>query len=269
MESDFDVLSTQVFVQIIAWTLVLCAFVIPIFRYLGHRHAFLPYKKGIVCKIVQWILACVLMFDIGKFGYLFLHYPWLDEPQPSPASMYRQLETTAQSPLFGFANDQQLAILTALAAVVLGICWTTYAFSYKPSPTSWWKKACKFVAYLLLSVTILGFRVHTGADVVVYGGIALVALLLLRVARVHPPKDDDERAEMKESDAPVAVVAKSNAPTRQLDETSRHPEEAVNGSSRKQEAPSAPADSSRMYCKYCGKSIKRNAAYCRYCGHKL
>lgn len=269
MESEFDVLSTQAFVKIIAWTLVFCIPLGKFFQYLGHRNAFQSYQKGIVCKIVQWVLACVLMFDIGKFGYLFLHYPWLDEPQPSPASMYRQLETTAQSPLFGFANDQQLAILTALAAVVLGICWTTYAFSYKPSPTSWWKKACKFVAYLLLSVTILGFRVHTGADIVVYGGIVLVALLLLRVARVHPPKDDNEPAEKKESDTPVPVVAESNAPTRQLDEPSRHPEEAVTHSSSAQKAPSAPADSSMMYCRYCGKPIKRNAAYCRYCGHKL
>lgn len=269
MESDFDVLSTQAFVKIIAWTLVFCIPLGKVFQYLGHRHAFLPYKKGIVGKIVQWVLACVLLFDIGKFGYLFLHYPWMEVPQPSPASMYRQLETTAQSPLFGFANDQQLAILTALAAVVLGICWTTYAFSYKPSPTSWWKKACKFVAYLLISATILGFRVHTGADLVVYGGIALAALLLLRVARVHPPKDANKPAEMKESDTPVPVVAESNAPTRQHVEASRHPEEAEVHSSSAQEAPSAPADSNMKYCRFCGKPIKRNAAYCRYCGHKL
>ena len=269
MEFEFDVLSTQEFVQIIAWTLVFCIPLGKVFHYLGHRNAFLPYQKGIVGKIVPWVLVCVLLFDIGKFGYLFLHYPWLEEPQPSQAALVRQLETTANNPLFGFANDQQLAILTALAGVVLMICWTSYAFAYRPSPTSWWKKACKFVAYLMISVTILGFRVHTGVDVVVYGFIALVTLLLLRVARVHPPKDSNEAVEVKESNAPVQVVEEDKAPTRQREEANKHPEEVATHSSREQDAPSVQADSCMMYCKYCGKPIHRSAAYCRYCGHKL
>lgn len=184
----FDVLSNYDIIKIVIYAMVLCSFLVPIFHNLGLRDAVINYKKGTVRKIIPWVILCVLVSNIGNLGCQLYQYPWSVEPQPSQASMYRQIRSMCEYPIWGFANDYQLPILSTLAGVVLWVCWTVYAFSFCPSATSWWKKVCKVIAYFLLSATILGFYVHELKDFLVYGVILLVVFILLKVAHVRKPK---------------------------------------------------------------------------------
>lgn len=184
----FDVISNDSMVRIIFYAMFCCGILVSVFKYFGQRDAINNYKKGIVRKVIPWVLLCVMLCEVGILGYQLYQYPWSVEPQPSQASMYRQIRSMCEYPIWGFANDYQMPILSNLAGVVFWVCWTAYAFSFKPSATSWWKKACKVIAYVILSATILGFYVHEFKDFLMYGVILLVVFILLKVAHVRKPK---------------------------------------------------------------------------------
>lgn len=184
MES-YSVISNENIIQIIVFAMFCCCILAPFFQYFGHRDAIDNYKKGIARKVIPWVLLCVMLCEIGLLGYQLYLYPWSIEPQPSQASIYRQTRSMCEYPLWGFANDYQLPIIKDLAGVVFWICWTVYAFSYKPSATSWWKKACKIIAYILLSAIILGFQVHELRDFLFYGVALFVVFVLLKIAHVR------------------------------------------------------------------------------------
>lgn len=184
----FDVLSNESIFKIVIYAMICCGILVSVFKYLGQRDAIDNYKKGIVIKVIPWVLLCVTLCEVGLLGYQLYQYPWSVEPQPSQASMFRQIRSMCEYPIWGFANDYQMPILSNLAGVVFWVCWTAYAFSFRPSATSWWKKALKVVAYVILSATILGFYVHEFKDFLVYGVILLVVFILLKVAHVRTTK---------------------------------------------------------------------------------
>ena len=66
------------------------------------------------------------------FVYRCIDYPWDLEPQPSQASIYREISYMgSRYPLWGWANDYQLPLLTSFAGVLLWFSWTIYAFNFK------------------------------------------------------------------------------------------------------------------------------------------
>ena len=105
---------------------------------------------------------------------------------PSQASAYRELRYMNDFTIFGWANDYQLPVLSSLSGCILLFCWTIYAFNFKPSDTTWWKKLCKLLAYIILSFIILGFQLHSFYDLLIYAIIFFIIVLLLKLARVRP-----------------------------------------------------------------------------------
>ena len=137
------------------------------------------------------IVFCILLSDICLFIYRCTEYPWGLEPQPSQASIYREISYMGSGyPLWGWANDYQLPLLSSFAGALLWFGWTIYAFNFKKSDTSWWKKACKVIAYLLISITILGFQFHQIRDLLDYAIIIVIVIVLLRIAHVKPLKQE-------------------------------------------------------------------------------
>lgn len=163
---------------------------LPLFNYWGSRNPAPGYKKGIVAKIVPWVLLCIFISEVCLLVVGLANYPWSTPAEPSQASIYREVNyISLGNPLFGWANDKQNLILRNYTGSILWLCWTVYAFSFRKSLTSWWKKACKVVAYLIFSALILGFSIHELRDSLVYAAIAGIAFLLLWIARVKPVKE--------------------------------------------------------------------------------
>lgn len=166
-----------------------------VFGYLANRDAS-PHQptKSLWRKILPWVIFCILLSDICLFVYRCIDYPWDLEPQPSQASVYREINYMGSGyPLWGWANDYQLPLLTSFAGVLLWFSWTIYAFKFKYSDTSWWKKACKIIAYILISVTILGFQIHEFGDLLGYVIILVVFIALLWIAHVTPEKQEENK----------------------------------------------------------------------------
>ncbi len=163
-----------------------------IFSFLAQRDAiFPPQKKGLLRKIIPWIVLCIFLSDISLLIYRISYYPWDIEPQPSQASIFREMNYMSSGyPVWGWANDDQLPIISTLTGALMWLCWTVYAFQFKPSATSWWKKVCKVVAYLTLSMIIIGFNMHELSDVGLYIGLIIVIVILLWIAKVKHQKND-------------------------------------------------------------------------------
>ena len=186
---EFHVLSNVTFISIMAYGLMSLVVLLPLFNYWGSRNPAPGYKKGIVAKIVPWVVLCIFISEVCLLVVGLANYPWSTPAEPSSASINRELEyVPSDNPLFGWANDGQNLILRNYTGSILWLCWTVYAFSFKKSLTSWWKKACKVVAYLIFSALILGFSIHELRDSLVYAAIAGIAFLLLWIARVKPVK---------------------------------------------------------------------------------
>lgn len=187
---DFHVLSNDTFIGILTYGLMSLVFLLPLFNYWGSRNPAPGYKKGIVAKIVPWVLLCIFISEVCLLVVGLANYPWSTPAEPSQASIYREVNyISLGNPLFGWANDKQNLILRNYTGSILWLCWTVYAFSFRKSLTSWWKKACKVVAYLIFSALILGFSIHELRDSLVYAAIAGIAFLLLWIARVKPVKE--------------------------------------------------------------------------------
>ncbi len=187
---EFHVLSNVTFISIMAYGLMSLVVLLPLFNYWGSRNPAPGYKKGIVAKIVPWVLLCIFISEVCLLVVGLANYPWSTPAEPSQASIYREVNyISLGNPLFGWANDKQNLILRNYTGSILWLCWTVYAFSFRKSLTSWWKKACKVVAYLIFSALILGFSIHELRDSLVYAAIAGIAFLLLWIARVKPVKE--------------------------------------------------------------------------------
>lgn len=186
---EFHVLSNYTLMGIMAYGLLSLVVLLPLFNYWGDRDPSPDYKKGIVAKIVPWVLLCIFISEVCLLVAGLANYPWSAPAEPSQASIYREInDISLGDPLFGWANDKQNLILRNYTGSILSLCWTVYAFSFRKSLTSWWKKACKVVAYLILSALILGFSIHELRELLVYAVIVGFAFILLWIARVKPVK---------------------------------------------------------------------------------
>ena len=149
---DFHVLSNTELIAIFMYGVLGIIIPIMLFSWLAKRDAVGEgYKKGILAKIMPWLLLCVLIAQFAVFVLECVHYPWSIEPKPSKASMYREIRYNNSGELiFGWANDHQRLLLSNYANCILLLCWTIYAFKFKPSDISWWKKLCKIINYVTL-----------------------------------------------------------------------------------------------------------------------
>jgi len=93
--------------------------------------------------------------------------------------------------LWGWANDWQLQILSSLGGTALWLFWTIYAFKYRASETSWWKKTCKVMAYITISISVLGFNIHSFIDFVWWGIVLIIVVVLLKISSVKKPLQED------------------------------------------------------------------------------
>ena len=182
------------------------------FGYFAQRDALsLQTKTSFVRKFIPWLILMILLSDICLFVYRCVDYPWNIEPQPSQASVYREMTYMgSRYPLWGWANDYQLPLLSSFTGCLMWFGWTIYAFNFKASGTTWWKKICKVVAYLILSVFIYGFNLHELRDLWIYAGAIIVVVVLLWIAKVRPSneqtkKTNEEKLEIEEI-APAPVV---------------------------------------------------------------
>ena len=200
-----------------------------VFSYLGQRDASINYKeKGIIRKYIPWIILCIFLSELSLLLYRYIDYSWDIEPQPSQASAFREMNYLGSGyPIWGWANDYQLPIVSALTGSIMWLCWTVYAFNFKPSDTPWWKKICKVVAYFILSATILGFYFHELRDLWLYVGVIVVITFLLWLAKAKPSqkeisKPSEDRNDIKESvPTPVACeVTKNEDPSRYMPNSS-------------------------------------------------
>ena len=152
--------------------------------------------KGILRKVMPWIVLLLFISELSLFIYRAIDYPWNLTPEPSQASMIREVNEVRVSrygesaiyPVWGWANDYQFDLLSVFSANILWLCWTIYAFYFKPSDTSWWKKTCKVMAYIILSAFIYAFRFHYYEELLVYAIFPLVVFVLLWLAKVRTPK---------------------------------------------------------------------------------
>ena len=183
---EYHVLSNSEMKTILMLCIFLGSILCPIFMYFAKRDASNSnIKKGLMGKIVPWLVLMILISQVVLLTYQLFSYPWNIEPQPSQASVYREMEYLGSDyPLWGWANDYQLPILSTLAGCIMWFCWTIYSFKFKSSDTIWWKKVCKVIAYLIISATILGFYIHELRDISGYLIISAIVALLLWVARV-------------------------------------------------------------------------------------
>ena len=190
---EYHVLSNNSMISILFYGVIGGLALGAIFSYLGQRDSSIITKeKGIIRKAIPWIILCIFLSELSLLIYHYVNYPWDIEPQPSQASAFREMNYLGSGyPLWGWANDYQLPIVSILAGSIMWLCWTVYAFNFKPSNTSWWKKVCKVVAYFILSATILGFYVHELRDLWLYVGVTVVITILLWLAKVKvSPKEN-------------------------------------------------------------------------------
>lgn len=153
-------------------------------------------NKGLLRKVMPWIVLLIFLSELSLFIYRAIDYPWSLTPEPSQASMIREVNEVrvtrygepAIYPVWGWANDYQYDLLSAFSASILWFCWCIYAFNFKPSDVSWWKKLCKVIAYLILSAFIYAFSFHYYDELLVYAIFPLVVFVLLWLAKDRKPK---------------------------------------------------------------------------------
>ena len=195
---EYHVLSNIDIVKIIAFGLMAGLFLaICVFVNLAKRDASKQeIGKGLLRKVMPWIVLLLFLSELSLFIYRAIDYPWNFVPEPSQASMIREVNEVrvtrygepAIYPVWGWANDYQYDLLSAFSASILWFCWCIYAFNFKPSDVSWWKKICKVIAYLILSAFIYAFRFHYFDDLLVYALFPLVVFILLWLAKDRTPK---------------------------------------------------------------------------------
>ena len=152
--------------------------------------------KGLLSRVMPWIVLLLSFSELSLFIYRAIDYPWSLTPEPSQASMIREVNEVrvtrygepAIYPVWGWANDYQYDLLSAFSASILWFCWCIYAFNFKPSDISWWKKICKVIAYIILSAFIYAFRFHYYDELLVYAIFPLVVFALLWLAKARTPK---------------------------------------------------------------------------------
>lgn len=204
----YHVLSNEDMELILQAALFIGTFLIPLFSSsLGQRNAMPESKdKGLLRKAAPWIVFCIFISELSLLVFRCIDYPWDIDPQPSQSSIFREIRYVGSGyAIFGWANDYQLPVLSSLAACVMWLWWFVYALNYKPSDTSWWKKTLKVIAYLILSITILGFQLHEGRDLWWYVGIIAFIVILLWIAKVRPSKKENMISE-EEVDIVVDMV---------------------------------------------------------------
>ena len=189
---EYHVLSNGDIISILRNVAITTFFMWPLFSYLASRDASSrDTKKGLTRKVIPWVLLCVFLSDIALLVSRLYDYPWNIDAVPSQASAYREMQYLPTGfVLYGWANDYQLSILSSLSGAVLWFCWTIYAFQFKPSATSWWKKTSKSIAYIIISITIFGFQLHQFGDLWGYAIILVTVILLLWIAHVKPEKQN-------------------------------------------------------------------------------
>ena len=305
---EYHVLSNNSMISILFYGVIGGLAMGAIFSYLGQRDASIVTKeKGMIRKAIPWIILCIFLSELSLLLYRYFDYPWDLEPQPSQASAFREMNYLGSGyPLWGWANDYQLPIVSALAGSVMWFCWTVYAFNFKPSDTSWWKKICKVVAYFILSVTILGFYVHELRDIWLYVGVIGVITILLWLAKVKvsPKENPSPReeiitisneetplvSEQKDNENPMRFMPNSSAflqplPTDDIETPSINEsvvsepvsEESSIPQQIQEEVVVEPpkqsvvniVDIELMYCKHCGKRIEVDSTFCKYCGKRV
>ena len=187
---EYHVLSNWDIISIIRNVVIAAFFMWPIFSYLAGRDTSSKNtKKGLTQKIISWVLLCVFLSDIALLVSKLYDYPWGIEAVASKASAYREMQYLPTGfVIYGWANDYQLPILSSLSGAVLWFCWTIYAFNFKPSDTSWWKKTCKVIAYTIISIIIFGFQLHQFGDLWGYAMLLVVVVALLWISHVKPEK---------------------------------------------------------------------------------
>ncbi len=196
---EYHVLSNFDIVKIIIYGLMAGQLLaLGVFLNLGQRDASkLEKDKGLLRKVMPWIVLLIFLSELSLFIYRMIDYPWNLAPEPSQASMIREINeahvTRYGEPsiylVWGWANDYQYDLLSAFSASILWLCWTFYAFNFKPSDTSWWKKVCKVIAYLILSAFIYAFRFHYFDELLVYAVFSFLSVFfLLWLAKVRTPK---------------------------------------------------------------------------------
>ena len=200
----YHVLSNLDLVKILTYGIFGSFIVIMVFYTFARRDASPNQpQKSIWGKIIPWLVLCILLSDISLFVYRFIDYPWSIEPQPSQASTYREIRYMGSGyPTFGWANDYQLPLLSVYAGAIMWLGWTIYAFNFKRSDTSLWKKILKIIAYLIVSATILGFNMHELKDVIMYLISYAVVGIILWIAHVKPTK------QMKSPKTETVVITK-------------------------------------------------------------
>lgn len=189
---EYHVLSNFDITKIVMYGLVSLAALGPMFSYLASRDSIPNEKeKSWFKKIIPWVVLLVFISDVALLASKLLAYPWDMEPVPSQASAFREMQYLPTGiVLYGWANDYQLPLLSPLTGAILWFCWTVYAFRFKPSATSWWKKTCKVIAYIIISITIFGFQLHQFGDLWGYAMILVAVIVLLWIAHVKPEKQN-------------------------------------------------------------------------------
>lgn len=189
---EYHVLSNFDITKIVMYGLVSLAALGPMFSYLASRDSIPNEKeKSWFKKIIPWVVLLVFISDVALLASKLFAYPWDMEPVPSQASAFREMQYLPTGiVLYGWANDYQLPLLSPLTGAILWFCWTVYAFRFKPSATSWWKKTCKVIAYIIISITIFGFQLHQFGDLWGYAMILVAVIVLLWIARVKPEKQN-------------------------------------------------------------------------------
>lgn len=188
---EYHVLSNGDIISILRNVVIAAFFMWPFFSFLANRDASSKdIKKDLVRKLIPWVLLCVFLSDIALLISRLYEYPWDIEAVPSQASAYREMQYTSTGfVLYGWANDYQLPVLSSLSGAVLWFCWTVYAFNFKPSDTSWWKKTCKVIAYIIISIIIFGFQLHQFGDLWGYALLLVVVVALLWISHVRLKKN--------------------------------------------------------------------------------
>lgn len=190
---DYHVLSKGDLITIFSQGSGFCVLILmPIFIYLANRDSHVcEEKKSMFRKIIPWLVLLIFLSAAALLATRLLYYPWNVEAQPSQGSIYREMQHFSDEiPFYGWANDYQLPLLSSFCDAILWFCWTIYAFQFKPSPTSWKKKMCKVFAYIILSISIIGFNIHYAEDLGIYAILLFVIVILLWVAHVKPEKQD-------------------------------------------------------------------------------
>ena len=191
--TEYDVLNNYSFLSILMYAvcgmIVLCVLA----DYLGSKDACTSkQKKSIFRKVAPWGVLCVFLSELTLLFYRLIYYPWAVEPQPSKMSIVKEMQYgTDNIVLWGWANDRQLPILSSLGGTALWLFWTIYAFRYRASETSWWKKTCKVMAYITISISVLGFNIHSFIDFLWWGFLLIIVVVLLKISSVKKPLQED------------------------------------------------------------------------------